>query len=120
VPRPADAGPRAGGRIPGRWSIPRSGRAGSIAAGLAARQQFHQAQALVVVHLAPARDFRGGSVTTQAQAVVIQRADADAGAEHGAENGVHGRVVAIGIKNPAARAGFDIRAAGTPLHDSLI
>src|SRR5690606_14134492 len=65
--------------------------AGSRARGLATGQHdLHQVQALVVAHLRPAGDFGRGAVAALAQAGGIERADPDAGAEHGAETGGRG------------------------------
>jgi hypothetical protein len=47
---------------------------------------FHQAQSLVVAHLAPARDLGGGAKAPLAQAVVAEAAYADAWTEDGAKS----------------------------------
>jgi hypothetical protein len=54
---------------------------------------LHQVQALVVVHLRPARDLAGAAVAAFAQALLVQGADAHAGTEHGTVSRVHARDV---------------------------
>jgi len=63
---------------------------GSTAARLALwKHHFHQAQALIVTHLRPARNLGGVAKAAQAKAIVVEFADTDAGAEHGAERNIH-------------------------------
>jgi len=51
---------------------------------------FHQAQTFVVIHLRPASNLGRGSEATLAQAIIGQCTNANAGAKHGAESGIHG------------------------------
>jgi hypothetical protein len=80
----------------------------SRGACLALRQHgFHQAQALVVAHLAPARDFGGGAQATLAKAIVAEAAHADAGTQDGAK-GDDGHVMQIsgdGCNDAGTKAG---------------
>ena len=50
-------------------------------------------EALVVVHVDPARDLAGAAMAAFAQAVLVQGADAHAGTEDGAKSRVHGQSI---------------------------
>jgi hypothetical protein len=60
------------------------------------QHDFHDVQALVVVHLRPVRDLSAAAQAAFAEALVVEVADTDARTEHGAEEESHGITISAG------------------------